>query len=298
VLLYERGGLRCAELTWQCRPGSSERLTAYFQEHRSSTNDSAASAIYLCLVSPELDPRKSYQFRFSPTILLYDDVRLSSHWVRSEVLDSLLAPDSDFPKTNFQLSLFCGEDRREVSSVFPKRAFCGETLAAALFYVAHRDENKSDKERFLAWRGASEAKILLHPTASQTVIDTLVRTRLGEPLFATDMDLRAKRYVDNDVLDSAIMWYSAALARCPVYQLAYYRRGHLYLYLNSALKALTDFDCAVALDSTDDWAWWMRACALHLLKNHAEAIRSADRAIMLNGKEPSMRLVRSHSLRL
>ncbi|MCU0428201.1 MAG: tetratricopeptide repeat protein [Candidatus Kapabacteria bacterium] len=296
VLLYERAGKRCAEVSWQNLPQSPSRLTWYLQEH-------SAQNTYTCLIAPQLDGTKSYELSLETNLPLYHFKGASSHWVHPITIETMQRRYSTH--ATVLVSLFCPEDNDFVPSVFAERPVRMATFLAALLYVTRKETSKEFATTFREVLQETKPRFLRNPHPKHTVMDTLVRTSTrkgdpridptGEPLSAFDMARIAGEYTRKHELDSAVQWYSKALRVCPTYAEAWYQRGHLYLHLDSYDKALYDFDQATTLDSLDYRAWGNRASALLRLNRYNEAVWSADKALAIKPDEDVTRFFRAVS---
>lgn len=288
VILYERAGKRCAEVSWQCLPHSNSRLTWYLQEMPSGEP-------YTCLIARGLDSTKSYELLFQPAFPLYHFAGSASHRINPHALPVMhddFSPDS--PKW-YGTVLFCREDAEYMPSIFPERGIPSDAFYVALLYVSRKEKHSEYTKKYHIAAKRSKATYLAKPHPRLTAMDTLVSPATATSLRPFDMVRTAQEYERGQNFEEAITRYSAALRSCPRYQNAYYERGHLYLHLDSARKALEDFNHALALDSSDYRAWGNRASALYQCGLYSEAITSAERAVYLKPEQTGASLFRALS---
>lgn len=288
VMLYDRAGKRCAEVSWQCLPHSNNRLTWYLQEMPSGEP-------YTCLIARGLDPTKSYELNFTLTFPLYHFAGSAAHRINPIALTTMherFSPDSP---SWYDMVLLCREDAEFVPKIFPERRINSDAFHAALLYVSRKEKQREYAKEYLTATKRTKATYLAKPHPRLTAMDTLVSPQTAAALRPFDMARTAEEYVREHNLKEAVVWYSAAILACPRYQNAYYERGHLYLHLDSARKALEDFNQALALDSSDYRAWGNRASALYQCGLYREAITSAERAVYLKPDQTGASLFRALS---
>lgn len=288
LLLYERSGKRCAEVSWQSHPNSPDRLTWYLQEIPSGEP-------YTCLIARGLDPTKSYELNFTLTFPLYHFAGSAAHRINPIALTTMherFSPDSP---SWYDVVLLCREDAEFVPKIFPERRINSDAFHAALLYVSRKEKQSEYAKEYLTATKRTKATYLAKPHPRLTAMDTLVSPQTAAALRPFDMARTAEEYVREHNLKEAVVWYSAAILACPRYQNAYYERGHLYLHLDSARKALEDFNQALALDSSDYRAWGNRASALYQCGLYREAITSAERAVLLKPDQTGASLFRALS---
>ena len=87
--------------------------------------------------------------------------------------------------------------------------------------------------------------------------------------------------------EAAILAYTHAIDRNPVYVPAYINRGITYYYLRESEQALADYDRAIAIDPDDARAYNNRGLVYVGLGEYAKALVDYDRAIDLDPDDPS-----------